>query len=258
MSDQLPADAAVDSSSDQEDEWTPDELERAYERALNALDAIDSSVQAVEAVAEQMAAEIPVDPGQVAAAPVGTGSPAVSESKPADPQVTPRQVIEACLFVGGASLTARKLASILKGDYTAEFVEETIDGLNRDYATEQRPYEIRLGEGGYTLTLKDEYERIRFKAFGLGPKEVRLSQDVVEVLALVAYQQPITEEDLVALGKPSAGGVLRQLLRRDLIAVDRLPDEPKTVRYVTTARFLSLCGIGELAELPRPEEIDYK
>lgn len=258
MSDNLPSDADVNSSSELEDEWTPDELERAYERALNALDAIDSSVQAVEAVAEQMAAEIPGDPGKIATSPAPAVSPDVETPKAADPQVTPRQVIEACLFVGGASLTARKLASILKGDYTAEFVEEAIDGLNREYATEQRPYEIRLGEGGYTLTLKEEYERIRFKAFGLGPKEVRLSQDVVEVLALVAYQQPITEEELESLGKPNSGGLLRQLLRRDLIAVERLPDEPKVVRYVTTARFLSLCGIGELDELPRPEQIDYR
>jgi segregation and condensation protein B len=239
------------------DDWSQDELERAYERALNALDAMDSSVQAVEAVAEQMAAEIPGAVLETTACETASG-PASPPVKQVDPQITPRQVIEACLFVGGSGLTARKLASILKGDYTAEFVEETIDDLNGQYATERRPYEIRLGEGGYSLTLRDEFERIRFKAFGLGPKEVRLSQDALEVLALVAYQQPITQPEMEALGKLNPGGVLRQLLRRDLIAIDRSPDEPKTVCYVTTDRFLSLFGIGELDELPRPEEIGYK
>ncbi len=241
-----------------EDDWSADELDRAYERALNALDAMDSSVQAVEAVAEQISADIP---GVLSTEPVEEAAPPpapVEPAKPAEPQVTPRQVIEACLFVGGSGLTARKLASILKGDYTAAFVEETIDDLNRQYATERRPYEIRLAEGGYVLTLNDEFERIRFKAFGLGPKEVRLSQDALEVLALVAYRQPITETEIHDLGKQNPGGVLRQLIRRDLVSLERHPDEPKTVRYATTERFLSLFGLGELDELPRPEAINYK
>jgi len=248
-----PAESAADL-----EQWSDDDLERAYQRALTALDAMDTSVQAVEAAAEQMAAEISGD-GEApkAAAPLSTPTDEPA-AKPADPQVSPRQVIEACLFVGGNGLTARKLASVLKGDFTAEFVEETIDGLNQQYATERRPYEIRLGEGGYLLTLRDEYERIRFKTFGLGPKEVRLTQEALEVLALVAYQQPITEEEIGGLGKPNSGGVLRQLLRRDLIAVERSPEAPKTVRYSTTERFLSLFGLGDLEELPRPEEIQYK
>lgn len=243
--------------SEMDDEWSNDELERAYQRALNALDAMDSSVQAVEAAAEQIAAEIP---GVVPQQPAGetASEPISSQAKVTQPQVTPQQVIEACLFVGGPGLTARKLASILKGDHTAEDVEEAIDDLNQQYSTERRPYEIRLGEGGYLLTLKDDYERIRFKAFGLGPKEVRLSQEALEVLALVAYQQPITQEEIETLGKPNSGGVLRQLLRRDLVVVERRPDEPKIVRYATTERFLSLFGIGDLEELPRPEEIGYK
>ncbi len=257
MTDPFTSPTAAESSSTPDDEWSDDELERAYQRALNALDAMDSSVQAVEAVAEQISAEIP---GAVSHPDTGktAGVSVVSPPIAADPQVTTRQVIEACLFVGGAGLTARKLASILKGDHTAEFVEETIDDLNRQYTTERRPYEICLGEGGYLLTLRDDYERIRFKAFGLGPKEVRLSQEALEVLALIAYQQPITQEEIETLGKPNSGGVLRQLLRRDLVAVERPPDEPKTVRYATTERFLSLFGIGDLDELPRPEEIGFK
>jgi segregation and condensation protein B len=172
--------------------------------------------------------------------------------------VNARQVLEACLFVGGLPLTAAKLASLLKGDYTPQFVETTLDELNRLYAVQGRPYEIRLGEGGYRLTLRDEYERIRNKVYGLGPKEVRLSQESLEVLAVVAYRQPLSEAELSELGRPQAGGLLRQLLRRDLIAVHRDAEQPKVVRYVTTPRFLSLFGIGSLDDLPRPDELSYK
>jgi segregation and condensation protein B len=92
----------------------------------------------------------------------------------------------------------------------------------------------------------------------LGPREVRLSQESLEVLALVAYQQPITEAAIAELGKPQAGATLRQLLRRDLIAVERSPDDPKEVRYGTTPRFLSLFGVNKLDDLPRPDELLYK
>lgn len=232
-----------------EPQWSGEELEAAYVRALEALDAVESEIVAT---AEDIA------PGSMATPePIPPASPTPPEVEPT-PSVTARQVIEACLFVGGAALTAIRLAGILRGDYTATDVEALIDDLNRQYDAESRPYEIRLGEGGYRLAVRDEYERIRHKVYGLGPKEVRLSQDALEVLALVAYHQPASEERLAELGRPAAGATLRLLLRRDLLAVDRLPDDAKTVVYRTTPRFLSLFGLGSLDDLPRPEDLAVK
>jgi segregation and condensation protein B len=234
-------------SPSSEDIWSADDLEAAYQQALAALDEIAATAEEIAPVSTEIAAE-PVSPVSTAAAPVTEEGPAV----------TAPQVIEACLFVGGSALTAGKLASILKGDYDAAYVEGCIEQLNERYSAEGRPYAICLGEGGYRLALRDEYERLRHKAYGLGPREVRLSQEALEVLALVAYHQPVNETSLDELGKPQAGPTLRQLLRRDLIAVARSPDEPKDVRYITTPRFLSLFGVGSLDDLPRPEELLYK
>lgn len=236
------------------EQWSGEELEAAYVRALEALDAVESEIVAT---AEEIA------PGSMSSSEVTT--PITSApARPAEPvaeippQVTARQVVEACLFVGGSPLTAARLANVLRGDHTPEGVESLIDDLNRQYDAEARPYEIRLGEGGYRLALREEYERIRHKVYGLGPKEVRLSQDALEILALVAYHQPATEEQLAALGRPNAGGILRLLLRRDLISVGRLPEEAKTVVYRTTPRFLSLFGLRSLDDMPRPDDLLYK
>jgi segregation and condensation protein B len=87
---------------------------------------------------------------------------------------------------------------------------------------------------------------------------VRLSQDVLEVLALVAYQQPISQADIEAHGKQNAGNLLRQLLRRDLVAFERGSGGRKDVRYHTTARFLSVFGLGSLDELPQAEDLAKK
>jgi segregation and condensation protein B len=249
----MTADAVVPPATAEEDDlqWSGEELEAAYVRALEALDAVESEIVAT---AEEIA------PGSMA---VESSSPRVEDTAlvpaaPEPPPVSARQVIEACLFVGGSALTAARLAGVLRGDYTAEYVEQVIDELNRQYDAEARPYEIRLGEGGYRLAVREEYERIRHKVFGLGPKEVRLSQDALEVLALIAYHQPATEELLAELGRPAAGATVRLLLRRDLIAVDRSTDAPRAVAYRTTQRFLSLFGIGSLDELPRPDDLLVK
>lgn len=234
--------------------WTVDELDAAYQRALAALEAVDSEIIAT---AEEFAPENPPATESSPADPADKPQPAAAQP-PETPAVTAAQVIEACLFVGGTGLTAGKLAAVLKGDYTSQFVEETIETINRRYRAEGRPYEIRLGEGGYRLVLREEYERLRHKVYGLGPREVRLSQDALEVLAVVAYHQPISEAGLAELGKPQAGATLRQLLRRDLLAVQRAADDPKTPLYVTTQRFLSLFGLGSLEDLPRPETLTYK
>ena len=174
---------------------------------------------------------------------------------PADSSVTPAQVIEAALFVGGQPLTAGKLYALLRGAITVEQVPELIDELNTLYAAQERPYEVRLGDGGYRLELRPEYDRLRARVFGQGPREVRLSQDLLEVLALVAYRQPITQAEIEALGKASPGNQVRQLLRRELIQLERDPEQPKEVRYRTTERFLSVFGLANLADLPQPDDL---
>ena len=70
-------------------------------------------------------------------------------------------------------------------------------------------------------------------------KEARLSQAAVEVLAVVAYRQPLTRDEIDALrGRPS-GGLLAQLVRRQLLRIERPEDRPRQPKYLTTDRFLA-------------------
>ncbi len=178
------------------------------------------------------------------------------ELSPGSP-LTPRHVIEAALFVGGAPLTTKKLAGLFKGSYDNAYIEQQIDDLNRHYLEQNRPYEIRLVEGGHRLVLRPEFERVRHRVFGFGPKEVRLSQDALEVLALVAYQQPLHRDDLEECGKKNVSNLVNQLVRRELVGVTR-GKNAKDLTYHTTPRFLTLFGIGSLDELPRPDDLAFK
>lgn len=172
--------------------------------------------------------------------------------------VSPVQVIEAALFVGGAPLTARKICALVRGSFDTAFVEQTLDELNAAYLAQGRPYEIRLGEGGYRLELRPEYDRLRHRVYGSGPREVRLAQDVLEVLALVAYRQPISQKEIESHGKENAANLLRQLLRRDLISFERGPLGRKDLQYQTTPRFLSVFGLAGIDDLPQAEDLAKK
>jgi segregation and condensation protein B len=249
-----------------------DDLEAAYLRALEATDAIeremdvDASVPSLaeagdsdsvsEVVATEVRVSIDVPENSVSSVP----TKAVVD---AAPLVSEKQVVEAALFVGGMPLTAKKLSSLFHTDHGFGFVECLLDELNKQYAVEGRPYAITLGEGGYRLTLLPEFESVRNKVFGYGPRDVKLTQDALEVLSLVAYKQPITKSQMEALGKSNAGSVLRQLLQRELIRIDRahVPQNSKSKNdppYVTTPRFLSLFGIGKLSDLPIAEDFAFK
>jgi segregation and condensation protein B len=257
------------------DEWPAGDLESAYRRALEANDAVewefeqlpestdndqaadnDSQIDHTEASSDQE--------GNRPAATVGADDDASQDQEP-DPveaalpqRVLPRQVVEAAIFVGGDPLTTKKLCYMFRGDYELDFIEDTIEDLNRQYLDQGRPYEIRLAEGGYRMVLRTEFERVRNRVFGIGPREVKLSQEILEVLAVVAYRQPITQKEIEELGKSNPGGMLRQLLRRELISIERDPENRKQVKYVTAQRFLSLFGLGSLNELPQADELAFK
>lgn len=246
-----------DAAPDDETQWSSEELEAAYLRALDALDAMESeAVATAEEIAPGRWEEL-TSAEATSTSEHDTATAADFEPAEAVP-VSAAQIVEACLFVGGPALTAGKLAHVLKGDYSAEDVEQIIAKLNAQYLDEARPYEIRLVDGGYRLLLRPEFDRIRHKVYGLGPKEVRLSQEALEVLAVVAYHQPVTEAQIAELGRPNCGATLRLLLRRDLIVVDRDPGQPRDIQYRTTPRFLSLFGIATLDDLPRPDDLLFK
>jgi segregation and condensation protein B len=80
-----------------------------------------------------------------------------------------------------------------------------------------------------------------------------LSQAAIEVLAVVAYHQPATAEEVDRLRNHHSSAILNQLVRRDLLAVHRDPHDKRTRRYTTTDRVLSLFGLDAIADLPQAE-----
>lgn len=195
--------------------------------------------------AEEEATE-PIPEAVAVATPVAEAAP-VEEAPPG-----PVQILEALLFAGGEPLTAPRAASIVRG-LTEEAFHRGIELLDRLYRVQNRPYHLVQREGGFLLVLRPRYRAIKERLLG-GPKEARLTQPLLDVLAMVAYRQPVGQGEIDAVRGRDSSQATRQLLRLGLIALAQRASAKAEALYSTTPRFLELFGLRSLDELPRPGE----
>ncbi|MEX2188318.1 MAG: SMC-Scp complex subunit ScpB [Pirellulales bacterium] len=178
-------------------------------------------------------------------------------------EISPRTIFEAMLFVGrpnNAPLAAKEVASLMRGVRPDE-IDALVDELNAAYDERGCPYHVVATGPGYRLALRSEFDAVRDQVLGR-LREARLSQAAIDVMALVAYHQPVTSEEVARLrGKPS-GSILAQLVRRQLLRIDRGEDAPadrsRKPRYATTRKFLEFFNIENLDELPRPQDVERR
>ncbi len=185
------------------------------------------------------------------------GFVAVSDRLPAgsDAEISPRTILEAMLFVGPPQhepLTASHGASRMLGGRPAE-IDEFVVELNETYAAEQCAYWIESVGAGYRLVLRPEFAPLRDRFYGR-VKEAKLSQQAIDVLALVAYNQPLTQAEIDRLRNAASGGVLAQLVRRGLLRVERPDQKPREPIFHTTDKFLELFGLESLDDLPQSQD----
>ena len=210
--------------------------------------------------AKLMGADLPEETEQAAAADADADEEdaATAETSPvleqrADEEaVSPRMIVEAVLFVGdpaGQPVSSKEIAALMRG-VTAEDVDGYVRELQSLYDAEGCPYQIASVGAGYRLQLRKELHGLSDR-FYRTVRQARLSQSAIDVLAIVAYQPGLSRGEVDRLrGKPSAG-ILSQLVRRQLLRLERTADEPRNPHYFPTDRFLALFNLANLEELPR-------
>jgi segregation and condensation protein B len=190
----------------------------------------------------------------------GDDLPDLSTEQPGGPdscELSPKTVFEAMLFVGGPGdqpLTATRAAELMRGVEPGE-IPAMVEDLNGRYRETGCPYHVVHEGAGYRLTLRAEFEPLRAKFYGR-VREARLSQAAVDVLAIVAYRQPVTAENVSILRDTPSGAILSQLVRRQLLRIERTAEKPRKTLYSTTDRFLKLFGLESLADLPQSEDLE--
>jgi segregation and condensation protein B len=171
--------------------------------------------------------------------------------------VTPEGVVEAMLFVGSPEnepLLPAEITAVVPG-VTAEDVEQIVSDLNERYRHRASPYEIVSQRSGYRLTLRDDFQGVSRRVLGR-TRSTRLSRAAVDVLALVAYIQPVSSDDVSEQRGHPSQAILRQLVRRQLLEIERDPENRRHVYYRTTDRFLKLFHLSSIDDLPRVPDLD--
>lgn len=170
--------------------------------------------------------------------------------------VTPRMIIEGILFVGGAEgrlFSSRELAAQVRDLSPAE-ADAVVRELNVRYRDDDAAYEIVGDESGYRLQLRLEHDLMRDRIRGR-VRAARLTPAAIEVLSIVAYRPGVNAEEVNRLRNSQSHAILAQLVRRQLIRLDRpAPRQPGC--YHTTDRFDQLMGVSSPADLPRSHELD--
>lgn len=171
--------------------------------------------------------------------------------------VSPRSILEAALFVGRADNEPHRavdMAAVMRGVDSRE-IDALVRELNDQYEAAGQAYYIASVGPGYQMKLRGQFDSLTNRFYGR-IREARLSQAAIDVLAIVAYNQPIVRVEVDRLRDRSSSAILSQLVRRRLLRIERSDDKPPAVRYFTTDRFLELFGLENLESLPRSQDID--
>jgi len=168
-------------------------------------------------------------------------------------RVSPLTILEALLFVGlpgGRPLSSRTVAGMMRGVRPQE-IDDLAEQLRARYIADNCPYEVAAKDDGWVMRLRPEFARLG-SVLEAKVRAVRLDAESLDVLAAVAWNEPVPRDRLVELGCDAGPAVLRQLVRRGLLELRH--EEGAEPCYRTTPRFLEVFKLQGLHDLPAPTD----
>lgn len=164
-------------------------------------------------------------------------------------------ILEGLLYVqGDVGLTLKEVMSIL--NLKEEEAKELVYRLKSSYEQENRGLRLSYLGNTFKLTTKQEHKEYYEKLLE-NPSTHVLSQAALEVLAIIAYNEPMTRGQIDEMRGVESAFVIRKLLAKGLIkesGKSEMPGHP--ILYKTTDDFLDYFGLSTKADLPNIEKIE--
>lgn len=163
-----------------------------------------------------------------------------------------QSILESFLFIWGEPLDIKSASNVL--ELPATYVRRIMMDLKKEYEMDNRGFQIIEVNGKFQLaTNKDNYEYIQRLCTPAPSKG--LTQAALEVLAIIAYKQPITRPEIEAIRGVKSDKAISTLADRELICEQGRVEKPgKPILYGTTDEFLRSFGMNNLEALPT---LDY-
>jgi segregation and condensation protein B len=202
----------------------------------SALNLLEEMLETVSPSSEELAAEGRLSPEQ---------------------QTELKNIIESLLFATQEPLPFRKIRDVVTNflPVPQRLIFQAVQELRAQFQEENRPLQIDEIAGGYILRTKKEYAPYVQLLYS-NKRGDRLTQAAAEVLALIAYRQPITRPQIDKVRGVDSSGAVSSLMERGLIEAVGKADAPgRPTLYGTTSKFLQHFGLRELNELPRNESL---
>ena len=167
---------------------------------------------------------------------------------------TIKSALESMMFIWGQPLDVKTCADILnisREDTLQYFLE-----LQEEYEQEGRGIVIRQVNKSFQFVTRAENAEF-IERLCTPVKVKRLSQSALEVLAIIAYKQPVTKGEIDAIRGVKCDRVIDGLMKKDLVMVKgRSEGIGRPLLYGTTEAFLKNFGFKSLKELPEIEDIE--
>ncbi len=162
--------------------------------------------------------------------------------------------VEAVIFASGDPVPLDKLSMVL--EISSEKLDEVINIIQNKFDDENSGICLMRFKNSVQFVSKSEYVDTVRKVLEIN-KSAPLSNAAMEVLALVAYNEPVTKAYIEQVRGVDCSGVLGNLIQKELIEErGRLELPGRPLLYGTTENFLKCFGISSIEELPEIPKSD--
>lgn len=163
-----------------------------------------------------------------------------------------KSIVESLLFAAGDAVELDRIADIV--DVDKRSLRSILKEMMEEYQFERRGIQIIKLEDAYQMCTRGEYHD--YIAMLAEPRRKQsLSNAAIEVLAIVAYKQPVTRSSIEHIRGVNCDYVVNRLVERGLIEeVGRLDAPGRPLLFGTTQEFLRCFGVEGVEELPDYEE----
>ena len=161
--------------------------------------------------------------------------------------------IEAIVFAAGDPIEISRIAQAL--DVEESVVRHCINRIRERYFDDQSPFDLVMLDNAVQMCTLPEYGNVIRSALELR-RTTPLSQAALEVLATIAYNQPVTRSFVEQVRGVDCSSISRSLVEKGLIEeAGRLNIPGKPIAYRTTPIFLRSFGLSSLEQLPVLPEV---
>ncbi|GAB4231755.1 MAG: SMC-Scp complex subunit ScpB [Chlamydiales bacterium] len=162
-----------------------------------------------------------------------------------------KQILEALLFASNEPLPLKRVEEVMNTYYPFSKQEllTFIDELNDEYLLQDRAFSIvEIGQGYLMRTLAEFHPYLDQLYRKKHPE--KLSKASLEVLAIIAYKQPITRTQIEEIRGVDSSSIVQMLQDREFITeAGQLESPGRPMLYKTTTEFLSYFGLKDGSEL---------